>query len=83
MDAVASAEDAAAGKKQSDADSRPSTAKGIGAMLGGLAKKTAPKNDEPAKSRATFLTTSVEVLKLTTDVSAADVALPAGFTESK
>jgi hypothetical protein len=83
MDAVASAEDAAAQKKQSDTDSRPSPAKGIGGLLGGLAKKTARKDDEPAKSRATFLTTSVEVVKLTTDVSAADVALPAGFTEAK
>ncbi len=55
--------------------------RGLGGMLGGLAKK-AVKKDEPAKN-ATILTTSVEMLKLTTDVEAASVALPAGFTQSK
>ena len=35
------------------------------------------------KNRATFLTTSVEVLKLTTDVPADVVAVPPGYRESK
>ena len=84
MDAVESAEQMAAEKQQSDADSRPSAAKGVGGLLGGLAKRAAARQGRTSrKSRATFLTTSVEVLKLTTDVSAADVAMPAGFTESK
>jgi hypothetical protein len=82
MDAVRSAEQVAAEKQQASADSRPPTNKGIGGLLGGLAKAAARKDEEP-KARTTFLTTSVEVLKLTTDVAAADVAVPAGFTETK
>jgi hypothetical protein len=81
MDAVKSAEQIAAEQQQSDADSRPSAAKGVGGLLGGLAKKAARKDDAP-KTRSTFLTTSVEVLKLTTDVTADDVAVPAGFKEN-
>jgi hypothetical protein len=51
-------------------------------MLGGLARRAAKKDDEP-KQRTTFMTTTVEVLKLSTDVSASDVAVPAGFKETK
>ncbi|MQA30619.1 MAG: hypothetical protein GEU82_12420 [Luteitalea sp.] len=81
LDAVKSAEQMAAEKQPSASDSRPPTTRGIGGLLGGLAR-AARKEDEP-KPRATFLTTSVEVLKLTTEVAAADVAIPAGFTESR
>lgn len=62
--------------------------KGLGGMLGGLKKmaEEAQKNDQnggkPAE-RAIIMTTSMEMLKLTTDVDAASVALPAGFTEKK
>ncbi len=58
--------------------------KGLGGMLGGL-KKMAEKKDEPGgkPQRAMILTTSIEVLKLTPDVDAASVALPAGFREDK
>ena len=62
--------------------------KGLGGMLGGLKKmaEEAQKNDQnggkPAE-RAIIMTTSMEMLKLTTDVDAAAVALPAGFTEKK
>lgn len=66
-------------KASGDSGVRP---RGLGGMLGGLAKKAARK-DEPAKTNATILTTSVETLKLTTDVDAASVALPADFTQSK
>jgi hypothetical protein len=41
-------------------------------------KKAAPKK-EPPKQRVTFMTTTNEVLKVTTDVPAADVSVPAGF----
>jgi hypothetical protein len=43
------------------------------------------KNDNSNKpaQRAIIMTTSVEMLKLTTEVDAASVALPAGFTEKK
>jgi hypothetical protein len=61
--------------------------KGFGGMLGGLKKmaEQAQKNENSnAKpQRAIIMTTSVEMLKLTTDVDAASVAMPAGFTEKK
>jgi hypothetical protein len=81
MDAVKSAAQLAEEAKASD-DSKPSSARSVGGLLGGLAKKAAKKDDEP-KARATFLTTTVEVLKVTTDVTADNVAVPAGFKETK
>jgi hypothetical protein len=61
--------------------------KGFGGMIGGLKKmaeesQKSQGSDKPAQ-RAIILTTSVEMLKLTTDVDAASVAIPAGFTEKK
>ncbi|MGE3491316.1 MAG: hypothetical protein AB7N29_15020 [Vicinamibacterales bacterium] len=58
--------------------------RGLGGMLGGL-KKMAEGGDRgnSAPARAVIMTTSVEMLKLTTDVDAASVALPAGFTQSQ
>ena len=61
--------------------------KGLGGMLGGLkkmaeeAEKNQNSNQQP--KRAIIMTTSVEMVKLTTDVDAASVAIPAGFTEKK
>jgi len=61
--------------------------KGLGGMLGGLkrmaeeAEKNQNSNQQP--QRAIIMTTSVEMVKLTTDVDAASVAIPAGFTEKK
>ena len=62
--------------------------KGLGGMLGGLKKmaEQAEKNQQQGggkAERAIIMTTSVEMLKLTTDVDAASVALPAGFKETK
>jgi hypothetical protein len=62
--------------------------KGLGGMLGGLKKmaEQSEKNQQQGGAkpeRAIVMTTSVEMLKLTTDVDAASVALPAGFTEKK
>jgi hypothetical protein len=71
--------------KQSDADSKK-TPTSVGGLLGGFAKKAAAKKaggDEGNKQRATVLTGTTEVLKVVTDVSAADVAVPAGFKESR
>ncbi len=60
---------------------------GLGGMLGGLKKmaEAAEKGNQgnSAPQRAVIMTTSVEMLKLTTDVDAASVAIPAGFTEKK
>ena len=85
MDAVKSPEEMAQEQKQqTETDSSSdSSGGGIGGRLfGGLAKKMAKKDDEP-KTRSTFLTTTTEVLKVTTEVAATDVAVPAGFKESK
>ena len=60
--------------------------KGLGGMLGGLkkmAEQQKPTNPAAKPQRAVILTTSIEVLKLTPDVDAASVALPAGFREDK
>jgi hypothetical protein len=57
-----------------------------GSLLGGFAKKMAQKkmgSDSDVKPRATFMTGTTEVLKVTTNVTAADVAVPAGFQASK
>ena len=57
----------------------------FGGMLGGLAKMAGTKKEDPAAKPepATIMTTSVEMLKLTTDVTADVVAVPAGFKEVK
>lgn len=57
--------------------------RGLGGMLGGLKKMAegAETGNSGKAERAVIMTTSVEVLKLTTDVDAASVALPAGFTQ--
>lgn len=54
-------------------------------MIGGLKKMAegADKGNSNKPERAIIMTTSVEMLKLTTSVDAASVALPAGFTEQK
>jgi len=87
MDAVKSADQIAEESKAADSDSKSSAAGGVGGMLGGFAKKMAAKKmgggDDANKPRATFLTTTTEVLKVTTDVTPADVAVPAGFKENK
>ena len=61
--------------------------KGLGGMLGGLkkmAEQAEKNNDSNSKpQRAIIMNTSVEMTKLTTDVDAASVAMPAGFTEKK
>jgi len=59
--------------------------RGLGGMLGGLKKmaESAEKSNSSKPERAVIMTTSIEMLKLTTDVDAASVALPAGFTQSK
>jgi hypothetical protein len=57
----------------------------FGSMMGGL-KKMAEGNKNSGESkpqRSVFMTTSVEMLKLTRDVTADAVALPAGLKEQK
>jgi hypothetical protein len=59
--------------------------RGLGGMMSGLKKmaEAGEKGNSGKPERAVFLTTSVEMLKLTTEVDAAAVALPAGFSEKK
>jgi len=89
MDTVKSEEQIAEEAKsaKSGDDSKSSTPTSPGGLLGGFAKKMAAKKmssgDDAAKPRTTFMTTTTEVLKVVTDVTPADVAVPAGFKESK
>jgi hypothetical protein len=87
MDAVKSEAEIAEEAKSSSGDSKSSTPATPGGLLGGFAKKIAAKKmgggDDANKPRATFMTATTEVLKISTDVSAADVAVPAGFKENK
>jgi hypothetical protein len=82
MDAVKSEEQMAQQAKGTE-ESKPPAAS-VGGLLGGLARRDAKKDtDEGAKPRATFMTSTSEVLKVATAVTAADMAIPAGFKEDK
>jgi hypothetical protein len=86
MDTVKSAEQIAEEAKASSNDSKSDAAGGVSGMLGGFAKKMAAKKmggDDAAKPRSTFMTMNTEVLKVVTDVTPADVAVPVGFKENK
>ena len=85
MDAVKSAEQLAQEAEGGGARASRRAAAALSGRLGGmLAKKMAPKKDDAgARPRATFMTMNTEVLKVATDVAPADVAVPAGFKESK
>lgn len=86
MDSVKSPEQMAEQNKQSEEDTSIKPSGGIGGMLGGLARKAAKKKtegNEGPKARTTFMTMSNEVLKVATDVTAAELAVPAGFKENK
>jgi hypothetical protein len=92
MDSVKSAEQMqqeakASTSTQDDGDAKPQG--GVSGAVGGFLARRMKKNaDEKEgapkdKARATFMTTNHEVLKVATDVTAADVAVPAGFRENK
>jgi hypothetical protein len=89
MDAVKSEEQLAEEAKNNASNnesSKPSASGGVGGMLGGFAKKMAAKKaggDDTPKARTTIMTATTEVLKVVPEVSAADVAVPAGFKENK
>jgi hypothetical protein len=82
VDGVKSAEQFAQEQKQRENSSRPSISGGVGGLLGGIAKRAAQQKVEgDPKPRSTVMTTTREVLKIATDVSATDVAIPAGFKQ--
>jgi hypothetical protein len=83
-DSVKSADEMAQEQQAQSSQSSSSSSGGSGIggrLLGGLASKVV-KKDEP-QARTTFMTTTNEVLKVTSDVGANDVAIPAGFKENK
>ena len=88
VDAVKSAEqvaeEAKPGSSSSSNDSAPTS---IGGLLGGLGRRGAQRSQESssatASNRATFMTTTSEVLKIATDVTADAVAVPANFKLDK
>jgi hypothetical protein len=75
---------AQAQKQENEAsDEGASSVRGLGGMLGrslGRKKETAPDPNKPA-NRSTILTMNHELLKVSTDVTDADVSIPAGFKE--
>ena len=81
MDGVKSEEEMA--QQTTAAEEKP--VPGLGGLLGGLAKKklAARNGDDGSKARTTFLTSTNEILKVATTVSATDVDVPAGFKENK
>lgn len=92
LDAVLSAEQmqqqsSGSGSAKSNDSSAPPTS--VGGLIGGFGRRMArKKEDEPAaaagpKDRSTVLTTTNEVLKVATSVTAEEVAIPAGFKEKK
>jgi hypothetical protein len=58
----------------------------VGGLVGGLMRRRSNNTanaQAAATGRATFMTMTNEVLKVTTSVADAEVAIPAGFKESK
>jgi hypothetical protein len=83
VESVRSAEQMAAEQKQGDESKSPGSGT-VGGLLGGLARRAAKKGEAAGpKARATFMTTTNEVLSVATTVAATDVAVPAGFKEAK
>ena len=84
MEGVKSQDQLAQEQKQSQQDSKVDASGGISGALGGFARRAVKKKVEgDPKQRATIMTSTTEILKLTTDVAASDVAVPAGFKETK
>jgi hypothetical protein len=57
---------------------------GLGGLLGGFAKRAASKRlggDSEPQQRSTVLTSTTEILKVSTTVAAADLEIPAGFRQ--
>ena len=89
IDAVKSAEQVAAEKEQQQSaqSSGSSTPTSVGGLIGGFGRRMANKGNSnqaaAASDRVTFMTMTNEVLKVATTVADRDMAVPAGFKESK
>ena len=84
VEAVKSAEQMAAEQRQGE-ESKSTNSGTVGGLLGGLARRAVKKDEAAAgpKARATFMTTTNEVLSVATTVAPADVAVPDGFKLNK
>ncbi len=83
FDAVKSAAQIAEEQKQRESENK-SSGGGIGGLAGGLMRRAVGKKLEgDQKPRTTVMTGTTEVLKVVTDVSPADVTVPAGFKEGR
>jgi hypothetical protein len=85
-EAVKSADQIAeeAKQNQNPDDAKASPSGGVSGVLGGFARRAMKKKAEgDPQTRATFFTSTHELLKVATDVSAAEVAVPDAFKESK
>jgi hypothetical protein len=80
MDAVKSQAQLA---EEAKADESSQASGTVGGLLGGLARRAIKKDDAAGRARTTFLTSTIEVLKVATDVTATELAIPAGFKEDK
>jgi hypothetical protein len=80
MDAVKSQEQLAQEARANEDSKTPGS---VGGLLGGLARRAARRGDDGAKPRTTFMTSTSEILKVTTEIAAGDVAIPAGFKEDR
>ena len=84
FDAVKSAEQMAEEQKARDTDDKPAVSTQVGSVISGFARRAVKKKmDGDPQARATVFTGTNEVLKVVTEVTPADVAVPAGFKESK
>jgi hypothetical protein len=85
FEGVKSDEEFAAEQKQREDDNKNAPpVRGFGGLASALAKKAAQKKFEgDPTARTTVMTSTTEILKVITDVSATDVAVPAGFKENK
>src|SRR5262249_3716809 len=89
FDAVKAAAQVAQESQRGGGDDSKKAPASVGGLLGGLARRAAAKKasggdqQQGDKSRASIMTSTTEVLKVVTDVSASDVAIPAGFKENK
>lgn len=89
VDAVKSAEQITAEQKEassSSSGSGGSTPSTVGGLIGGIGRRMAQRRaSEPAgpQARANIMTTTFEVVKVATTVTAEEMAIPAGFKESR
>ena len=83
VDSVKSAEEIAQEQKQKSDETKNDAKAGVGGLVGGFARRMAQKKmgGDDASARATIMTLNNEVLKVTPDVTPADVAVPAGFKQ--